>query len=105
MKLQPITYWAPEGLGADNEPGYVAPVQIWGRWVEESTTVQDSTGETRTFKTHVIVDREVEEGGYLAHGLHLDELTPFTVDGAQEIQGFTSTPDLRYMEQIKRAYL
>jgi len=104
MKLHPVTYWAPGELGADNEVAYAPPVLIWGRWTEETATLQGAAGEQITSKTQVIVDRDVEEGGYLAKGSHMGALSPNEAD-AHEIQGFTSTPDLRYMEQIRRAYL
>jgi len=105
MVLQACTYWAPDTRGYDNEPTYAAAIRIEGRWTEERAEIQGSNGEQIVSKTSVIVDRDVEEGGYLALGLHLSETNPTAFEGAYEIQGFTSTPDLRYVEQVRRAYL
>lgn len=103
--MQLVTYWAPGTTGYDNEKDYAAPVAIRGRWEEIRSEIQGPNGEQVVSKTAVIVDQDVEEGGYLALGLHLSELNPTAFDEAQEIQGFTSTPDLRFMEQVRRAYL
>lgn len=103
--MQSLTYWAPGAAGYDGEPDYVAPVAIQGRWTEIRSEIQGPNGEQLVSKTTVIVDRDLEEGGYLARGLHLGEALPTAFDEAYEIQGFTSTPDLRFMEQVRRAYL
>lgn len=105
MTLEPVTYWAPGALGDDNERAMVAPILIRGRWTEERTELQGSGGEQIISKTMVIVDRDVEEGGFLARGDHTGIPNPNNYDAAEEIRGFTSTPDLRFMEQVKRAYL
>lgn len=105
IPMQPVTYWAPGALGSDNEMAYANPILIMGRWAEQRTVIQNAQGEEVVSRTTVIVDRDVEEGGYLAQGSHLSEASPTAFDAAQEIQGFTSTPDLRFMEQVRRAYL
>jgi len=105
IPMKPVTYWAPIGLGSDNEVTYANPVLIMGRWIEERTQIQNAQGEQTVSNTVVIVDRDLEEGGYLAQGSHLSETSPTAFNEAQEIQGFTSTPDLRFMEQVRRAYL
>lgn len=98
------TYWAPGAVGSDGVPSLAAPQQIMGRWTEKRTKVQTATMEQYVSNTLVLVDVDLEEGGYLAPGWHPGK-EPFEVEEAQEIKGFQSTPDLRYMEQLRRAYL
>ena len=104
MKLVPLTYWAPGTLGDDNEHTFSNPVTIYGRWEERRSELQGANGEQIVSRTMAIVDRDVEEGGFLAQGVHADT-DPHAVDAAKQIQGFGSSPDLRIMEQVRRAYL
>lgn len=98
------TYWGPGVTGSDGEPSLQQGILIDGRWVAKRTEVQSASGEQYVSSTMVIVDVDLEEGGYLMQGDHT-ATTPFVVEGAQQIQGWSSTPDLRYMEQVRRAFL
>lgn len=105
VPLEVITYWAPTAPGDDNEVGHAAPILIWGRWTVQFAEIQSAQGEILVSKAQVIVDREVEESGFLARGDQRVKTNPSVFADAQEIQGYTSRPDLRYLEQVKRAYL
>lgn len=105
IPTQVLTYWARSSLGSDNEYSYAAPILVQGRWTEKRVEVQNAQGEIIVSNTQVIVDRDMLEGEYLAKGDQRAEVSPTGFDGAQEVQGFTSTPDLRYNEQVRRAYL
>ena len=105
IPTEALTYWGPGSLGSDNEISYATPIVIRGRWVEQRVEIQGANGEQLVSKTNVIVDRDLEETGYLARGSHLAETSPTAFDAAYEIQGFASTPDLRFLEQVRRAYL
>lgn len=101
-----ITYWAPAArLGDFGEINYSQPVLIKGMWQENAVTVTKTNGDEVTSRAVVAVDRDLVIGGYLAPGDQVSIASPFQADGALEIQAFQSSPDLRNMEQNRRAYL
>lgn len=102
---QDITYWAWDNtLDAYNERAFAAPVLLKGRWAEDAVTVTKSNGDEIVSKAVVHLNREVVVGGYLALGNFLSVPSPYTAE-AFEIQAFQSVPDLRAMEQNRKAYL
>lgn len=102
---QVITYWAPSTRDEWGHRGYSAPVKIFGRWTQADETVRLNTGEEYVSKSVVFTDRVVLSEGYLALGDFTASPTPLGVSGASEIKAFRSTPDLRNLEQERKAYL
>ncbi len=103
---QVITYWAPGGRDQQNVLSYDAPVLIKGRWIEATENLIDGSGEEIVSKSQVFLADEVQEEGYLALGDFTDIVDPRT-DGvnAELIQAYSSAPDLRYLEQQRKAFL
>lgn len=108
---QPITYWAP-GTSLDDfgELGFSAPVLLYGRWVDKTELATNGRGEEITSSAQVHLTQDVVEKGYLAQGDYTStgssySATPIGVDGARIVQGFSSIPDLRFMEQRRKAFL
>lgn len=100
---QEVTYWAP---GAQNEFGHAqasAPIKIRARWEEKTQQVLKPNGEEVTSGTEVIVDRDLAIAGFLMLGDQTGQATPPA--GAREIQNFTSQPDLRNLESLRKAFL
>lgn len=102
---QVLTYWAPGSMDGYGAKGFAAPVLIKGRWTEAAEEVTVPGGQVIVSKAVVNVDRDVIVTGYLAQGSHLAEPNPHAVEGAEKIQQFLSAPDLRFMDQNRRAYL
>lgn len=100
---QELTYWAPTAPNRYGQPGFAPPQLIKGRWQVSNQQVRKANGEEIVSRAEVFVDRDLENGGMLAEGDHLSEATP--IEGAQEIQDFRITPDLRNLGSERRAYL
>lgn len=98
------TYWAPLSADEWGIRGYAAPVKILSRWNQAGEVITKADGEEYTPKAVVFVDRHVETQGYLAKGDHTAQANPLAV-GAQEIQAYREIPDLRNIEQERKAYL
>lgn len=102
---QTITYWAPSARTEWGQTGFQAPVKIRGRWTEAGETVRLNTGEEYVSKAVVFTDRTVLSEGYLALGDFTAQTSPHGVSEASEIKAFRATPDLRNLEQERKAYL
>lgn len=104
---QTITYWAPAALNDWGQKGFSAPKKILGRWTEGRETITRSGGEEYISKAVVFVSQDVEQNGYLALGDFFSNAVanPTLVDAAYEIQAYRATPDLRNLEQERKAYL
>lgn len=102
---QPITYWAPTGETNDfNEYLLEDPVLLYGKWELKETIVRNQHGDELVCQNVVFLGQEVSVNGWLAQGDVTSESDPRS-DDAQgvQIQQFFSTPDLRNMEQERRA--
>lgn len=103
---QDITYWAPSGRSDDNEVSYAAPTLLKGRWVDVQEIARNSRGDEVVSAHIVYLDRDVKESGYLALGDHRSQDIPTDLDDvAFEVKAYSSAPDLRYMEQERKALL
>jgi hypothetical protein len=102
-----MTYWALSGAQTDyNEPGFLAPVLIYGRWQDMVQEVQKPDGTEFVSKAVCYLDQQVTVGGYLARGNLVGQANPMQTDAeASEIQSYGESPDLRNMSQEHRAYL
>lgn len=103
---QDITYWAPAYGGATNDFGHTTPqppTLIKGRWEDKVQQVRKSNGDEIISMAEVLVDRDLEVGGFLILGDSTASSTP--VSGSQEVQEFRKTPDLRNLGHERRAYL
>lgn len=100
-----ITYWAPSTRSEWGQRGFMAPTKIRGRWTEAGETVTLNTGQEYVSKAIAFVDRELAAEGYLALGDYTEITDPTLVVDAYEIKAFRGTPDLRNLEQERKAYL
>ena len=104
---QTITYWGVLNNPTTNEFGHPtmeAPITIAGRWEDKVQQIRLNNGEEVTSSAEVLVDRDLEVGGYIALG---DQTAAGSVpiEDAREIQAFSITPDLRNLGSERRAYL
>jgi hypothetical protein len=100
---QAVTYWPP---AAENEFGHAgsgAPVLLMGRWSDKTQQIMRPNGEEVISAAQVILNQDVAVSGFLMKGDHTGSATPPA--GAREIQNFTSTPDLRNLESLRKAFL
>lgn len=102
---QEITYWAPSARTEWGQMGFQAPVKIRGRWTQAGESVRLNTGEEYVSKAVVFTDRVVLSEGFLALGDFTAFPSPLEVPEASEIKAFRATPDLRNLEQERKAFL
>jgi hypothetical protein len=108
-------YWPPGGSesgGVDfddyGQPSYGSPVELDCRWEDVSVEFLDSQGTLQTSHAVVMVGSDVAVGGVLFNGnlAGVSDLTaPKNNDGAWEIKRFDKTPNFRYTEYLREAYL
>lgn len=103
---QTITYWAPDGVDDYNQPKFDDPVLLRGMWTTAEQLSRRTDGDEIMTKYIVFLTQDVSEKGYLALGSFSGESDPKSTDfQAFEIHSFTSTPDLRFMEQERKALI
>lgn len=101
------TYWAPGSTSDDyGESGWADPILVNCRWVIQNEEVVDKNGEQIVSHSHVYVDRDLIIGGMIVLGDFTApaEPNPNSTE-AQEVQAFNVTPDLRSMNQLRKAFL
>ncbi len=100
---QKITYWtpgAPDGFGGT---AWGTPVTVNGRWEQRAETFRDERGDEQVSRSIVWLTEDVSIGDFLFLGA--STASDPTLLGAHEVRQFVSTPDLRNVQQERRAYL
>jgi len=107
---QTVVYWAspvPDGYGGKT---FDDPVEIDARWEDRQELFIDAHGNEVHSHAVVIIDQDVDMGGYLYLG-DLDDLSseeesdPQTVSGAREIRSFQKVPNIRATAYRRTAWL
>lgn len=109
-------YWPPgseasaEGRDFDDHGRrvYGDPVELDCRWENVSQEFLDAKGVTQTSRSVVMVESDVAVGGVLFNGTlaqATDLDNPKNNVNAWEIRRFDKTPNLRYTEYLREAYL
>jgi len=102
-----ITYWG--NPQADGRGGYTfdAPITIYGRWTEKAKRYVTRNMVEKISTAIVLVESDVEEGGYLALGDYTDSAygDPADVSSAYRIESFQKTQDLEDDDYVRRAWL
>lgn len=115
LQFDTCVYWALRsaesgGLDYDDygQPQHTDPIEIKCRWEVVAVEYIDPKGTTRTSKSVVYVDRDVDVGGMLFHG-ELSEVTepdsPREQEGAWEIMQFAKLPKLNYSKNLRTCFL
>ena len=104
---QTLTYWGnpvPDGYGGYD---FDAPVAIDGRWQEKTELFIDANGREQRSRIVAYVGQDVDEGGYLALGEHIDSADddPMEVDGAYPIKAFRKTPTIKATAWERKVWL
>lgn len=83
-----------------------SPVTIRCRWEDKSELFRDPTGDEVVSNAVVFLESDVVVGDYLYHGTST-EADPVAAHGslAQRIKQFNKIPDLRSVEQLRKAFL
>jgi hypothetical protein len=102
-----ITYWAPNVYNTHGETTYAAPVLLQGRWMTRIQTVVNTMGQEVLTSAEIFLSDDVAEEGVLAVGDYTDQATPQDLGSANVgiVKSFISQPDLRNMQQERRAYV
>ena len=107
---QVAVYWgSPVNTGAGDRT-FAVPVEINCRWMQKAVLFVDQTGQTKVSKAVVMVDQDVDLGGYLYLGdlgdlSSAEELDPLTIAEAHEIRAFDRSPTFRGNESVRKATL
>jgi len=104
---QTITYWAspaPDGYGGYT---YDAPEAIVGRWEDKQELFIDKAGKEVKSNAIVYLGQDVDLGGFLALGTHIDsaDVNPVDTIGAREIRSVEKSPDVRGDYSLRKAWL
>lgn len=97
VTVQTAVYWAnpvSDGYGGTN---FTAPVEINCRWDGKTKLITDNQGKQIVSKAQVLLNQDVDEGGYLFLGTLDDldsaqEVNPIGSFGAYEIKQLIKTP-------------
>lgn len=103
-------YWPPNDPPVDNygQPAYGTAVELDCRWEDVTIEYLSANGTREMSRAMVMVESDVVVGGVLFNGelTDLDDATtPKNNNGAWEIKRFDKTPNLRYTEYLREAYL
>jgi len=101
---QTATYWGnPKTSGWGGET-FDAPISISVRWHDRQILFVDYAGNEVKSKAIVLVDRDLDLGGFLYLGTSTNG-DPGTVDGAMEIRAFYKTPSMQATQFVRKAWL
>lgn len=107
-------YWPPTGIDQFGKPTLGAPLELNCRWEDKIEEVLSVDGEKTLTKAKVFVSQDVVPRGVLVKGriaTITNQLDPFkNVDLfgttlAHRIIAYNSTPDLRYRNILRVAYI
>jgi len=101
---QTLTYWAISSKSTFNNPTFVAPVQISGRWEDSKELFIDLQGREVASSAVANLNQVVVEGDYLYLGTSA-QADPRNQAGARVIRRFIDTPDLESDLHLRVVYL
>ena len=107
---QAITYWGSPQSDGRGGYTYEDPVAISGRWSDKHELYIANDATEKISNAVVLVDRDVDVGGYLALGDYTDSSSSFisdpsNIDGAYRIEAFGKTADLMDEDYVRRVWL
>lgn len=103
---QVATYWAAsKTTDRFGKPTYSQPILVNCRWEDANELFQSKQGEERTSKAKVFCASELDIDGWLAPGDQTNKSDPLTADKGWEIQGLSTFPNLRNLQQLTVAFL
>lgn len=100
------TYWPPATISKTGGQAVGAPVLIMCRWEAGGKMFRTPENEELVSSATVFVDRDVENGGYLAEGDQTAQNNPKALIGtAFQIRNVSDTPDLRATKRLIQTWL
>ena len=107
---QTAVYWGnPQSNGIGGRT-FDEAVEIDVRWEQKQELFIDAAGQETRSNAVVYADQDVDMGGYLFLGeltdlSSIEEGDPLAVDGAYEVRGFGSTPNLKADQSLRKIWL
>ena len=106
--LDTLVYW-----GTPSRKGIVVtfaePTEINGRWVDKAEMYKDNEGREQLSQAVVLVDQDVDVGGYLMKGdltyLPSDDSAPHEDEDAYEIKQFQKATNIRGTKTVRKVWL
>lgn len=100
---QAVTHWTvvENGFGGFT---YGAPKLIKGKWEEKSVIFISTKGVEQVSRAVVYLNADVAEQDYIFLG-NSSALDPTMEPGALQVQKFHKTPDLRFVNYERKAFL
>jgi hypothetical protein len=101
---QTITHWVatPDGFGGF---AFATPVTQKGRWEDRQIQFREPSGNELTSTAIVYLTSDVAVGDYLCLGDQTLTADPTTLAAAARIQQFNSIPDLRALQNQRKAFM
>jgi len=99
---QCITHWVakPNSYGGNS---FTAPRELRGRWEDTNLLFRLPSGEEQVSTSIIYLEEDVAIGDYLLLGSSSSE-DPIAV-GAKQIKQYMKQPDLRNLEQMRKAII
>lgn len=109
--VQTAVYWGNPQEDGYGQKTFDAPVEIKVRWEDVLNLMRTADGQELTCKAQVLVQQDVDRGGYLMLG-SLDDIdsditdSPQNIDDAYPILRMDKTPLFRKTDQfVRKAYV
>jgi hypothetical protein len=106
---QLATYWGTGVIDGFGKRAFADPVTLYVRWQDAQQMLANKMGENIPCNAVVLVQEDVEIGGYMALGDYSDTGTltedPTTLVNAYQIYEFTSIPSVTGADYNKKASL
>ena len=104
IRKQTGSYWERTGLDEFSNPTFESPVSITCRWETKMVQYLNPKGELVFSQSVVYVDRQMQVGDWVCLGT-TGESDPRNQDGAHEIKGTESIPDLKARQTLHKVFL
>ena len=92
----------PDGLGGFT---YSTTVTMRGRWEDRNVQFREPNGNEVTSTAIVYTESDVGVGDYLVLGDYIGVADPTTLATSARVQQFNSIPDLRNLQNQRKAFM
>ena len=100
-------YWAPATTDRFAQKSFDTPITIKTRWEEGAEQIVTPEGEEKVSRAKLMVDRDLEYGGYLKRGTvdGSTNVNPLKEDDAYPILLMQNTPNIKNTEVLREVML
>jgi len=100
-------YWAPDSVNQFGEKTFSAPIGLKVRWEDSATQIVTPEGEEIVSRSLIMIDRDIEYGGYLKHGIITGGVNanPMQENDAYPVLLKKDTPNIKNTVTLREVYL